>query len=175
VALIRNSPRLREAPQFIQRLLDWLKTSFTERSAFILYTRELHLSHTTLTNMHNLFIHKLIRVSWRNLYKMYSYYWLPWWAFLRWSLIVLTICFFSIWWPTFWILVRIIESLRRLSVMLHFDALGHDNRLGISFMLRSNASAINGKRLSRKSRNVVKTTTKWVTSEGMPTRRSTQS
>jgi len=52
VAFIRNSPRLRGAPQLVQRLLDWLKISFTERSAFILYTMKLHLSHTTLTNMY---------------------------------------------------------------------------------------------------------------------------
>lgn len=52
VALIRNSPRLSGAPQLVQRLLDWPKTSFTERSAFILYTIELHLSHTTLTIIH---------------------------------------------------------------------------------------------------------------------------
>ena len=91
VALIWNSPRLRGAPQLMQRLLDWLKTSFTERSAFILYTKELHLSHTTLTNIHMIFISKLIRVFWRNLYKMYSYYWLPWSASLQSSLIFLTI------------------------------------------------------------------------------------
>jgi len=75
VAFIRNSPRLNGAPQFVQRLLDWLRTSVTERRAFILYTIELHLSHTTFTNMHKLFIHRLIRVFWRNLYKVYSYYW----------------------------------------------------------------------------------------------------
>jgi hypothetical protein len=48
-ALIKNSPRLRGAPQVVQRLLDWPNISFTERNAFILYTVELHLSHTTLT------------------------------------------------------------------------------------------------------------------------------
>jgi len=37
------------------------------------------------------------------------------------------------------------KLLRRLLGMLYFDALGHNNKSGISFMSPSNASAIIGK------------------------------